>query len=92
MHRRAETHKPGKVTKIVDGVEAREELAEITLEEADPMYGKLRIVNFLMDEMGQKHRLQEGDGVDVIVGSDEVQPEKVKCHQKAQRHGTKARD
>ena len=72
MRRRAETHKPGRVTKIVDGVEVREELAEITLEGTDPMYGKLRIVNFLMDEMGQKHRLQEGDGVDVIVGSDDV--------------------
>jgi hypothetical protein len=74
MRRKAEAHKPGKVTKIVDGVEAREQLAEVTVEEADPMYGKLRIVNFLMDEMGQKHRLQEGDGVDVIVGSDDVKP------------------
>ena len=72
MRRKAETHKPGKVTKIVDGVEAREELAEITLEEADPVYGKLRVVNFLKDKMGQKHRLQEGDGVDVILGSDDV--------------------
>ena len=76
MRRKAEAHKPGKVTKIVDGVEAREQLAEITVEEADPMYGKLRIVNFLMDEMGQKHRLQEGDGVDVVVGADEVEPDK----------------
>ena len=42
------------------------------------MYGKLRIVNFLMDEMGQRHRLQEGDGVDVVVGSDEVEPDKSK--------------
>ena len=72
MRRRAETHRPGKVTKIVEGVEVREELAEITMQGSDPMYGKLRIVNFLMDEMGQKHRLQEGDGVDVIVGSDDV--------------------
>jgi hypothetical protein len=76
MRRRAETHKPGRVTKIVDGVEVREELAEITVEGTDPMYGKLRIVNFLMDEMGQKHRLQEGDGVDVVVGADEVEPDK----------------
>ena len=72
MRRRAETHRPGKVTKIVEGVEVREELAEITVQGSDPMYGKLRIVNFLIDEMGQKHRLQEGDGVDVIVGSDDV--------------------
>jgi hypothetical protein len=72
MRRRAETHRPGKVTKIVEGVEVREELAEITMQGSDPMYGKLRIVNFLIDEMGQKHKLQEGDGVDVIVGSDDV--------------------
>ena len=76
MHRKSETHRPGRVTKIVDGVEVREELAEITVEGADPMYGKLRIVNFLIDEMGKEHRLQEGDGVDVIVGSDEVEPDK----------------
>ena len=76
MRRRAETHKPGRVTKIVNDVEVREELAEITVQGSDPMYGKLRIVNFLMDEMGQKHRLQEGDGVDVIVGSDEVELDK----------------
>jgi hypothetical protein len=74
MRRRAETHRPGKVTKIVEGVEVREELAEITMQGSDPMYGKLRIVNFLIDEMGQKHKLQEGDGVDVIVGSDDVKP------------------
>ena len=34
--RRAETHKPGKVTKIVNSVEVREELAEITLAGTDP--------------------------------------------------------
>ena len=76
MRRRAETHKPGRVTKIVNDVEVREELAEITVQGSDPMYGKLRIVNFLMDEMGQRHRLQEGDGIDVVVGSDEVEPDK----------------
>jgi hypothetical protein len=38
--------------------------------------GNFAFVNFLMDEMGQRHRLQEGDGVDVVVGSDEVEPDK----------------
>ncbi len=52
MRRRAETHKPGKVTKIVNSVEVREELAEITLAGTAP-------------------------GVDVVVGSDEVEPGKI---------------
>jgi hypothetical protein len=73
MRRRAETHRSGRVTNIVNDVEVREELAEINVG-TDPMYGKLRIVNFLMDEMGQKHRLQERDRVDVVVGSDDVEP------------------
>jgi hypothetical protein len=77
MRRRAQTHKPGRVTKIVNGVEVKEELAEITVGGIDPAYAKLRIVNFLMAEMGKKHQLQEGDAVDVVVGSDEVEPHKV---------------
>ena len=52
MHRKAETHKPGNVSRIIDGVELKQELAEIIL--TDPAYGKLRIVNFLADEMGKK--------------------------------------
>lgn len=32
MRRKAETHIPGRVTKIVNGVEVKEELAEITVE------------------------------------------------------------
>jgi hypothetical protein len=77
MRRRAETHKPGKVTKIINSVEVREELAEITLAGIDPAHAKLRIVNFLTDELGKELRLKEGDGVDVVVGSDEVEPGKI---------------
>ena len=77
MRRKAETHKPGRVTKIVNGVEVKEELAEITLEGTDPAHAKLRIVNFLMDEMGKKQQLQEGDAVDVVVGSNEIEPRKI---------------
>ena len=72
MHRKAETHKPGSVSRIIDGVELKQELAEISL--TDPAYGKLRIVNFLADEMGKKLRLKEGDVVDVVISSSEVEP------------------
>jgi hypothetical protein len=54
MHRKAETHEPGSVSRIIDGVET-EELAEISL--TDPADGKLRIVNSLADEMGKQLRL-----------------------------------
>ena len=67
--RRVETRKPGVVSRIINGVEVREEQAEITLKDADPLYGRLRIVNFLADEKGNKQRLKEGDGVDVVVSS-----------------------
>jgi hypothetical protein len=76
MSHKAETHKPGRVSKIIRGVEVKEERAEITLESTDPLYAKLRIVNVLMDEMGEKQRLKEGDGVDVVIGSDETEPKK----------------
>ena len=72
MHRKAETHKPGNVSRIIDGVELKQEVAEISL--TDPAYGKLRIVNFLADEMGKKLRLKEGDVVDVVISSSEVEP------------------
>ncbi len=77
MRRKAETHIPGRVTKIVNGVEVKEELAEITVEGTDPAHAKLRIVNFLMDDLGKKHQLQEGDAVDVVVGSNEIEPHKI---------------
>ena len=72
MHRKAETHKPGNVSRIIDGVELKQEVAEISL--TDPAYEKLRIVNFLADEMGKKLRLKEGDVVDVVISSSEVEP------------------
>jgi hypothetical protein len=72
MHRKAETHKLGSISRIVDGAEVKEELAEISL--TDPAHGKLRIVNFLADEMGKKLRLKEGDVVDLIIASSEVEP------------------
>jgi hypothetical protein len=45
-----------------------------TISLTGPAYGKLRIVNFLVDEMGKQHRLKQGDGVAVVVASDEVEP------------------
>ena len=74
--RRAETHKSGTVSKIfkVPGVE--EEQAEVQIDATDPAYGTIRIVNFLADEMGKTHVLKEGDGVDVVIGSDGNEPKK----------------
>jgi hypothetical protein len=71
MRRKAETHKTGHVSKIIDGVELKHELAEISL--SDPTHGKLRIVNFLADEMGKKLRLKEGDEVNVIISPNGVE-------------------
>ena len=74
MRHKAETHKPGSVVRIISGSDGNEEQAEIGL--ADPAQGKLRIANFLLDDMDRKHRLKQGDAVDVVIGSDEVEPEK----------------
>ena len=74
MSRKAETHKPGTVARVIKVPEVKEEQAEVCLEGADPLYGKIRIVNFLCDEMGKKHRLKEGEGVDVVIRSDQIEP------------------
>lgn len=73
MRRKAEIHRPGTVLRIVDGPEVKEQQAEIRIDSADPLYGKIRIVNFLSDEAGKKMRLKEGDGVDIIIGSDDAE-------------------
>jgi hypothetical protein len=75
MRRRAETHKPGKVSKIIEPPAVTTEQAEITVQGTDPLYAKIRIVNFLSDEMGRAARLKEGDGVDVAIRSDEIEPD-----------------
>jgi hypothetical protein len=75
MRRRAETHKPGKVSKIIKPPSVKTEQAEITLQSTDPLYAKIRIVNFLSDEMGKSTRLKEGDAVDVAIRSDEGEPD-----------------
>jgi hypothetical protein len=72
MRRKAETHKPGTVLRIVDVPEVKEQQAEIRIDGADPFHGKIRIINFLFDETGKEMRLKEGDGVDVIIASDDT--------------------
>jgi hypothetical protein len=52
MRRKAEIHKMGTVLRIVDVPEIKEQQAEIRIDGADPLYGKIRIVNFLSDESG----------------------------------------
>lgn len=77
MRRKAETHKPGRVSKIIAPPAVKPEQAEISLEGADPLYAKIRIANILCDEMGKKLRLKEGDGVDVAISSNEIEPDKL---------------
>jgi hypothetical protein len=76
MSQKAEAHKPGTVSRVIKVPEVNEEQAEVRIEGTDPLYGKIRIVNFLSDEMGNKHRLKEGDGVDVVICSDDIEPKK----------------
>ena len=76
MSHKAETHKPGTVSRVIKVPEVKEEKVEIRLEGTDPLYGKIRIVDFLNDDTGKKHHLKEGDGVDVVIRSDETEPNK----------------
>ena len=76
MSHKAETHKSGRVSKVIKAPEVKEEQIEIRIEGADPVYGKVRLVNFLCDEMGKKHRLQEGDAIDLVIRSDDTEPKK----------------
>jgi hypothetical protein len=72
MRHKAEIHVPGSVSKVIRVPEVNDDIADVSF--IDPAYGKLRIVNFLVDEMGKKLRLKAGDGVSVVIGSDEVEP------------------
>jgi hypothetical protein len=73
MRRKIEIHKPGKVTKIIPVPEVTEEQAEVEIEGTEPPHGKIRIVNFLRSPKGTSLRLIEGDDVDVVIGSDDVE-------------------
>lgn len=73
MRRKIETHKAGKVTKIIPVPEVTEEQAEVEIEGAQPLHGKIRIVNFLRSPKGKSVRLSEGDDVDVVIGADETE-------------------
>ena len=73
MSHKAETHKPGTVSRVSKLPEVKEEQVEIRLEGADPLHDKVRIVNFLRDEMGKEYHLKEGDGVDVVISSDDIE-------------------
>jgi hypothetical protein len=73
MRRHGETHKPGKVTKIIPVPEVKEEQIEIEIDGAQPRHGRIRIVNFLHDQAGSGVRLTEGADVDVKFASDDVE-------------------
>ena len=52
----------------------REEQVEVRIEGTDSLYGKIRLVNFLRGEMRKKHRFSEGDRVDILDSSDDIEP------------------
>jgi len=68
----SETHKPGRVTRIINGTKVTEERAEIQVQGADAQYSKIRIVNFLRDGSS----LHPGDAVDVAFKSEDVEPKR----------------
>jgi hypothetical protein len=45
----------------------------IRFEDAHPVHGKTRIVDFLADEMSKKQTLKGGDAVDLVI---DVEPQK----------------
>jgi hypothetical protein len=68
-HRKAETHKPGTVTKVISGTAITDERVEIRVHGADPRHAKIRVVNFLSDGSA----LSQGDSVEVVFKSSDVE-------------------
>jgi hypothetical protein len=57
-----------KVDKIIESVDPGEpEKAEISVEEADPLYQEIRIENSVTDEKGKEVRLKKGAEVEVTI-------------------------
>ena len=65
------TRKPGKVQKIIPPPHPTlPEKAEISIDEADPLYREIRIENALQDDKGKVVKLKEGADVDVVIEAD----------------------
>ena len=58
----------GTVKRIIKPLGHHEpEKAEVDINEADPLYREIRVENVVEDDHGKKTRLQEGEGVDLII-------------------------
>jgi hypothetical protein len=68
--RTAETHKLGRVTKVLKAEDGQQK-AHIQINKNDPLYGELRIANILQDSTGKRVHLREGDIVDFVIRTDE---------------------
>jgi hypothetical protein len=75
--RKASTKLPGTVEKIIKPHpgSSEPEKAQITVEGADHLYRELRVPNKLVDEDGNKVRLQPGTEVEVKIETDKVETE-----------------
>jgi hypothetical protein len=69
----AEIHKPDTISNIIKMPEIKGQQVAIRFEDAHPVHGKTRIVDFLTDEMGKKLCLEEGNIVNVVI---DVEPQK----------------
>jgi hypothetical protein len=71
MNEHAKTSKPGVVDKLIKPQLPDEtEKAQISIEDADPLYKEIRIDNDLADENGKQVKLKPGSQVTVTVEAD----------------------
>lgn len=71
---KASTTLPGKVEKVIHPhpQSGEPEKAQIGVEGADHLYREIRVPNRLVDEKGQKVKLEEGAEVEVTIEADPV--------------------
>lgn len=71
MTEKPQTHLHGTVDKIIKPLVPDEaEKAQISVEQADPLYKEIRIENTLTDAEGNSVHLKPGAHVDVVVQAD----------------------
>ncbi|MFZ0805622.1 MAG: hypothetical protein WAN03_05550 [Candidatus Sulfotelmatobacter sp.] len=75
--RKASTKLPGTVEKIIKPHpgSSEPEKAQISVEGADHLYRELRVPNRLVDEDGNKVKLQPGTEVEVKIETDKIEAE-----------------
>jgi hypothetical protein len=75
--RKASTKLPGTVEKIIKPHpgSSEPEKAQITVEGADHLYRELRVPNKLVDEDGNKVKLQPGTEVEIKIETDKLETE-----------------